>query len=125
METREKVFNDWVDYISTLNLAEKKKKLFIDARLSLEEWQIFAFTGDNNNAQKEYRENWIFKDDVALQEPCSAKQTAYSATMIASFICNLVVNYSYNQQTLPWKRPLPFKTCYNALNMLLYFKYVN
>lgn len=125
MEARTKVFNDWVDYVATLSPEEAKKRLFIDARLSLEEWQIFAFTGDNNKAKKEYKENWLFKDDVALQEPCSAKQTAYSAIMIASFICNLVVNYSYNQQSLPWKRPLPFKTCYNALNMLLDFNYVN
>lgn len=121
MKARKVFFNNWF-----MNICDKdnnaSKCLFIDGRLNAEEFQIFCFTGDNMKAIKKYQEEYLFDDDEVENSICSYKQTSFCASMIASFITNLYINFCDNKKD--GFRPLPFLTYYNAYNLKLDFNYV-
>ena len=65
-----------------------------------------------------YEREFLFNDEEVEEAPCSMKQTTYMASMIASFMTNLFVNFVANlsEPTLPYD--LPFFTQYDSVNML-------
>ena len=92
--------------------------LFIDGRLSAEEFQVFCITGKDLFLMKKYEENWLFEDKEAEATLCSYKQTSFCANMIASVMVNLFVNFITNLCDPVIPRALPFMTSYDASTMM-------
>ena len=110
MVARNVFFNNW----KTANLG-KADSLFIDGRLSLENFQIFSITGDNFVAIEDYEKNHLFSDSEVLEQQCSLKQTSHMAGMIGSLITGNFVNYCNNLNPDNFERPLPFLIEYNGI----------
>lgn len=117
MKTRKKVFDTWKSYITT-SKNNKKELLFIDGRLSLEELQVYCFTGEDDFLIKKYEKEALFSEEEAEETVCSRKQTTFCATMISSIITNLIINHTVNLSNNIIGRNLPFYTYYNAETML-------
>lgn len=116
MESRLAIFNRWAERYSNSPTA-----LFIDGRLSAEAFQIFAIQGGNTNSISEYRKKWLFPDSEGDPTVCSYKQTSFMASMIASFITNILVNFADNLQNTKnlLERTVPFYTEYSGDYMFL------
>lgn len=110
MAARNVFFKNW----KTANLG-KADSLFIDGRLSLENFQIFSITGDNFVAIEDYEKNHLFSDSEVLEQQCSLKQTSHMAGMIGSLITGNFVNYCNNLNPDNFERPLPFLIEYNGI----------
>ena len=120
MEARKIYFNTWLTKVKELsnnwqNIGSVSEFLFIDGRLNLEEFQIFAIQGDDKEAIKNYQEKWLFDDAEAEHTICSQKQTTFMSCMIASMMINILVNFAANKNGD--MRPVPFYTNYNANTM--------
>lgn len=120
MEARKVFFNNWVRHVYSKPEGERKNCLFIDGRLAAEEFQILCIKGDDSFNIKRYTKDFLFLDKEADATICSYKQTSFCASMIASYIVNLFVNFCANQCNVLIDRDLPFFTTYNA--ELMYFK---
>lgn len=112
MRSRKLVFEQWL-----LKYPVEQNSLFIDGRMSAEELQIFCMRRNDEYSIKQYQEHYLFSDDNAEELPCSYKQTSFCASMIASLIANLFVNYCVIKKG--GIRSLPFYTYYNAETMYL------
>lgn len=122
MEARRNVFTKWYNYVRK-DSTDKKECLFIDGRLAAEEFQIFAIRGDDYDNILRYHRDFLFDDYSAEPTLCSYKQTTYAATMIASYIANIYVNFVsnlVNNDDSQMERPVPFLTYYDA--SLMFFK---
>lgn len=119
MEARKVTFNRWLNYIKGLPEEEREKCLFLDGRLAAEEFQVFCIKGDENHYINKYKEEWLFTDEEAEPTICSYKQTSFCATMIASIMTNLFVNFITNQGNPVIPRALPFFTYYDVKEMFL------
>lgn len=120
MESRKVFYNSWRDYLGTLPVTERSNALFIDGRLAAEEFQVFCIKGDDEYHMKEYEDKWLFSDQESEETICSYKQTSHCATMIASVIVNLFINFIANKCEPLIERDVPFMTYYDASTM--YFK---
>lgn len=118
MSARSTAYYLWKKKLEQSN--DKDKYLYIDGRLAAEKFQIFCITGEDNYYMEQYEKDWLFSDEEADSAVCSYKQTTYCATMIASFMTNLFVNWCTNQCDPLMARSLPFLTEYSADQM--YFK---
>lgn len=116
MEARRIFFNKWTLHVGGLPKEDRKKCLFIDGRLAAEELQIFAFTGDNDWAIREYNKH-LFTDAEADETVCSYKQTTYMANLIGSLIVNIFVNFVANEVAGWDERDVPFFTSYEGPTM--------
>lgn len=117
MESRLTVFNRWAELYDN-----DPEALFIDGRLSAEAFQIFVTQGGNRSSQEEYRKKWLFPDSEGDQTVCSYKQTSFMASMIASFIVNILVNFADNSNSTGkslLERTVPFYTEYSGDYMFL------
>lgn len=117
MESRLTVFNRWAELYDN-----DPEALFIDGRLSAEAFQIFVTQGGNRNSLAEYRKKWLFPDSEGDQTVCSYKQTSFMASMIASFIVNILVNFADNSNSTGkslLERTVPFYTEYSGDYMFL------
>jgi hypothetical protein len=119
MRARRAFYYTWKYRVSLLEENERKQCLFLDGRMSAEEFQIFCIQGDDSFSMERYEEKWLFSDSEAEQAPCSYKQTSYCANMIASFMTNLLINFITNSTNPIIPRDLPFFTSYNAITMYL------
>lgn len=119
MEARKTFYNVWKTHVLNKPISERKECLFIDGRLSAEEFQIYCIQGNELVYFDKYEET-LFNDNQALHVQCSYKQTSYCANMIASVIVNLFTNFITNCTDPIIKRDLPFKTYYDA--SLMFFK---
>lgn len=127
MNARKEAFANWKHIVGTTIPDEHKRLLFIDGRLNAEEFQIFCIRGDDEYNMERYENEFLFDDREVSDAPCSYKQTSYCASMIASFITNLLVNHVHNlgfeehegQEGYYFRRDLPFFTSYNAETMFL------
>lgn len=99
-------------------------ELYIDGRLSLENLQIFCITKNDTEAYEAYEKDWLFSSEEAIEAPCGAKQTTFTAALIGSLIANLVVNYAANKAFGIEARPLPFYTSYDSAMLSLKTEYV-
>lgn len=117
MEARKIFFDKWVSHLSAKSNEDKHKCLFIDGRLNAEEFQVFCITGDDDYHINKYKSQMLFSDSEADETVCSYKQTSHCATMIASIIVNLFVNFIANECNPIIPRDLPFLTSYDATRM--------
>ena len=120
MDARKSYFSNWIMGVSNLDESTKKECLFIDGRVSAEELQIFCITGDDEYNIKRYSTEFLFDDSESESVVCSYKQTTFMASMIASLITNLFVNFVSNLNNPTIERDLPFFTYYDA--HFMYFK---
>lgn len=117
MAARKTAFESWHHYMQCISEAMRKKSLFIDGRLNMEEYQVFAIQGTDEKAMKEYMDKWLFDDEDAEETICSRKQTTFMATMIASTMVNIFINFMANLVYKAEVRCVPFFTYYDAASM--------
>lgn len=120
MDARKSYFSNWTYGVSNLDWSTRKSCLFIDGRVSAEELQIFCITGDDEYNMRRYAKEFLFDDSESESVVCSYKQTTFMASMIASLITNLFVNFVSNLNNPTIERDLPFFTYYDA--HFMYFK---
>lgn len=116
MKARKEAFMAWENIVYRNN--NKSECLFIDGRLDAETFQVFCIRGDNEANKNIYRERYLFSDEEGESTVCSYKQTSFCASMIASVITNLFVNFCSNKANGDF-RVLPFLTTYDATTMQL------
>lgn len=119
MQSRKTFFNSWRARVDIIYESNRKDCLFIDGRLSAEEFQIFCIKGDDEYNINRYAKEFLFSDSEAEATICSYKQTSFCANMIASYIVNLFINFCANKCHPLVLRDLPFITEYNAETILL------
>ena len=117
MTARKVFFNRWYARVANTLFSERKNLLFIDGRLAAEEFQVFCIRGDCQYLIDKYYKEYLFSDEEAEETPCSYKQTSFCASMIASIMVNLFVNFHANKCDPLIERPLPFYTYYDATTM--------
>lgn len=117
MSARAVAFNAWTDLVARHTEEDTEKCLFIDGRLSADEFQVFAIQGNDEKAIAKYKEEWLFSDYEAEETVCSFKQTSFMANMIASVMVNIFVNFVANQVDDIVSREVPFLTRYSSDNM--------
>lgn len=122
MRARKDFFAAWKSHVMALSEDRRKDCLFIDGRLTADEFQIFCITGVDNFYMDDYVNNYLFNDYEAQRETCSYKQTGFLADMIGAFMVNLVVNFCANQVNPRRNMTLPFMTSYRSSMMFLDFK---
>ena len=99
MATRKFIFN--------IFKSSTRPKLLIDARLTLEQMQIYVVTRDE--AILEAYEKTLFDDDPEVETNCSVGQTSHFSAGIAYNIIRCINNFVTNQKvTTEVKRTLPF-----------------
>lgn len=119
MVARRTFFNKWKNHVQSKLEEERKNCLFIDGRLEAEIFQILCIRGDDEYNIKRYNDEFLFSDLDVNEAVCSYKQTTFCASMIASYMANLLVNFCTNQTNPIIDRDLPFFTTYNAETMYL------
>lgn len=119
MRSRRDYFHVWKNRVNTLSAEEKKKCLFIDGRLTADEFQIFCMTGEDDYYMEAYERDYLFQDYQVQSLPCSFKQTGFLADMIGAFMVNLIVNFCANEANPGRNMTLPFKTSYRTDIMFL------
>ncbi len=122
MESRKIVFQNWKDrYQDKTNLENPKNTfgLFIDARLSAEQLQIFAINAMDSQAIKRYEKDWLFSQEEGESIVCSYKQTSYCAGIIGGLIVNILIGHTTNWYNKTMLRNAPFMISYDANTMLL------
>lgn len=83
-----------------------KDKLFVDGRLSFENFLIYCVQGKDI----ERYEETLFDDELAIKQPCTLQQTTHVASMIASMMTALFTNHLTNIFEGNEIRYVPFKT---------------
>lgn len=74
---------------------KKRPRFFIDARMGAEVAASYAVdTADK--AQVDAFERTLYSDSDAVQEPCTAKATMYTAMLIGGFVAKIVKDYVMN-----------------------------
>ena len=119
MAARNYVYSSWKHHVHNKDMEERKKCLFIDGRLTADKFQVLCITGEDSYYMTQYEERFLFPDSEAPHLLCSFKQTGYLANMIASIMCNLLVNFCANLCDTNIKKSLPFLTEYNTDWMLM------
>lgn len=122
MDARKTFFNSWETHVMCIPEEERRKCLFIDGRLSMDELQVLCMSGEDSYNIMRYRNEFLFSSREAEHTVCSMKQTTYLASMIGSFIVNLFTNWVANLLNPIIPYDIPFFTNYNAQNMLLNFE---
>lgn len=118
--TNSQVVFGCVDNMQTRKFIAKKIQqgldvIFIDGRLLAECYQIYVVTKDN---VEEYLNNAIFDDDEVLHTPCSVKQTAHAAAMIASDMIGIYTNILSNIVNNANIRSIPYYIEYDIPSMI-------
>ena len=108
--TRQTVYNYWKRAV----MNDSKEYILIDGRLTADKWQIFAIPSKDQKRMEVYEKEWLFPQSEAQHLPCSFKQTTYMAAMIASYMCNLFVNFiaESTKPIVPYS--IPFMTEFDA-----------
>ena len=119
MSARKMYYNKWLYHVNQLPESRKKECLFIDGRLAAEMFQIYAISGDDVESMEKYEDKALFSDEEAERTICSYKQTTFMATMIASVMCNVFVNFCANMCNPVFERPIPFYTEYDGVTMMM------
>ena len=111
---RRTVYNKW-----KCNIASYKPTILIDGRLTADKWQIFAIPSNDVKRMEVYEKEWLFPESEAQHLPCSFKQTTYMAAMIASYMCNLFVNFiaESTKPIVPYS--VPFMTEFDAQTLTM------
>jgi molybdopterin/thiamine biosynthesis adenylyltransferase len=115
MAARKLYFYKWLDRVKKKPINERKNCLFIDGRLNAEKFQVISITGEDYYGMKKYINDFLFDDTAVTDALCSYKQTTYCAAMIASFMCNVFINFMCHSDA----RPVLFFQEYDAELMCL------
>lgn len=115
MEARKLAYTEWKIFINSARYPGNY--LFIDGRLSAEEFQIYCFTGADKDKMEKYEQECLFEDLEVEAAVCSYKQTSHIAAMLASYITSLVVNYSVNREENFEVRSLPYFVYFNGVSL--------
>ena len=115
MKARKTYFKKWVELVKNTPEEERCNCLYVDGRLNAEKFQVLSITGDDYASMKKYAQEYLFNDSEAPHQLCSFKQTTYCAAMIASVICNSVVNFASHNIA----RPVIFFQEYDAESLFL------
>lgn len=99
MEARLTMFN-----VFKQNLHLYENPIFIDGRLTAEDFNVYAVTKD----KLEQYEKTLFPDSEAAPLPCGFKGTSHNSFMIASKMIALYTNFSYNLAVGESIREVPF-----------------
>ena len=107
---RQTVYNYWKNAV----MYDSNEYILIDGRLTADKWQIFAIPSKDQKRMEVYEREWLFPQSEAQHLPCSFKQTTYMAAMIASYMCNLFVNFiaESTKPIVPYN--IPFMTEFDA-----------
>lgn len=97
MNVRKLLFNKFVKNTRT--------ELFIDGRMSAEQFEVYIVTKDHNRIEK-YKES-LFDNSEVEDEPCTSKATSHFGAEIAANITKAINNYVSIQHDIP--RELPFR----------------
>lgn len=120
MAARRIFFDNWLKRVQSKETTEEKAKcLFIDGRLSLDEYQIYAIKGDDVANIMKYKKDCLFDSYQAEHTVCSMKQTSFMACMIACAMTNILVNFVANWQNSVFEKDVPFFTYYRADNLFM------
>lgn len=117
MQARKYFYGKWKAHV--MRSFTPENCLFIDGRLNAEEWQVFAIRGTDKYRMEEYERDWLFDDEDVEEALCSYKQTSFCASMIASYMVNIFVNFVANLCDPVIERDVPFLTEYSAPQMYL------
>lgn len=120
MRARKNLFNSWIftmnelireDYYDSEEEADKLRKrfLFIDGRLTMENFQIFCIRGNDIAAQAAYQEQALFEDSAIPDDACTMKQTSHIAAMIGAQMTAFITNYITNVKDGVEGRTVPYK----------------
>ena len=104
MKSRRLMFEEWMKLPS--------KELFIDGRLTAEQYWIYAIKGDDVAAQEKYNNEFLLGDEDFEDLPCSFKSTTHIASMLASMMTSIYTNYIYNKMFADDIREIPFETSF-------------
>lgn len=116
MEARKIMFENWCTHVNDEELGKKDTfKLFVDARLTAETYEVFAVTPDKI---EEYKKT-LFTDGEADELPCSFKSTTHVAAMAAGTMLTCLTNYVANVTSGVGIRELPFKLTYSSQLFML------
>lgn len=122
MQSRRQFFTIWASHVLEVPEEQRGNCLFIDGRLTADEFQIFCMTGNDAYYMKEYKDKYLFNDHEAVREVCSYKQTGFLADMIGAYMVNLLVNFCANQVNPRRNMTLPFMISYKSSMMFLDLK---
>jgi len=104
MEARKVSFENWVNFVEGLSEEDKKKCIFIDGRLSVEDYFVFAV----RPGQEDRYRKFLFDDSEVEELPCSLKSTSHCAAGIASDIVSVLTNFATNTAVEMDLRVIPF-----------------
>ena len=103
MLARKNMFESWKRH--------SKKEIFIDGRLTAEQFWVYAVTPDRIDL---FEKDFLPTDDQVAELPCSFKSTTHISAMIASAMTVAFTNYSYNKKLNETIVDVPFETSYIA-----------
>lgn len=101
MDARKILFDAWVNH-------GQPGSLFIDGRMSVNVFQLFAMRHEDKKRIKKYKDEWLFDQEESESNVCSYKQTYFCATMMSGVITSLIINYAQNLVCGEDLFPLPF-----------------
>ena len=104
MKSRKVSFDNWKEHVSSLKEEERKNCIFIDGRLSVEDYYVFAV---RPGQEKSYEET-LFSDEEGEELSCSLKSTSHCAAGIASDIVSILTNFAANLDFGEDIRDVPF-----------------
>lgn len=81
--------------------------LVIDGRMSFDNYQIYTL--DTQEKRDYYYENYLFSDEEAYEEPCTAKATTHMGLAIASKMAQIFFNWVTNYEVDTNLCAVPFR----------------
>ena len=119
MQARRDLFDSWIFTMNEMIRRHyreeeevnklRKRFLFIDGRLTMENFQIFCIKGDDVAAQAFYQEKALFADNAIPDDACTMKQTSHIAAMIGAQMTAFITNFITNVKDGIEGRIVPYK----------------
>lgn len=114
MNARKKVYEDFISYSKNYPI------ILIDGRMTIDCCQVICLDSTDKSTFSQncerYQNQFLFEDSEAESDICSAKQTTYMGTMIASIIANMIVRKAQDKK-------LPIYTEYNSNDLTFRVEY--
>lgn len=118
MYARQTFYNAWKKRLKNKSEEEKSRCILIDGRLLMEEFQVLALTGNDDENMKLYESKFLFSDREMVEPLCSQKQTSHMAAMIASVMVGILTNFLAPCKEWEFPRKVPFLTEFDMPSMM-------
>lgn len=119
MSARRTFYGAWKQRVTRKKTQKERAKcILIDGRLLMEEFQVFALTGDNEENMRIYDDKFLFTDSEMVEPLCSQKQTSHIAAMIASVMVGILTNFLSPCKEWEVPRKVPFLTEFDMPSMM-------